>query len=78
MLGGVCEELGSDCQVGVGGELGHGQVCRAGVQVNGLSADQDDRAEVRFERCQRVEQRSTREHVEEVRFARHRCCPSSR
>jgi hypothetical protein len=74
----VCEELRCDGQVGVDGELGHGQVGGAGVQVDGLSADHDDRAEVRLERGQPVEQCPAGEQVEGVRFARHPCCPSSR
>lgn len=64
-------------QVGIRRVLGDRHVGVAGVEVDGLRADEDDRLAMLGERLGRVEQRGPSPNVERVRRARHPRFPAS-
>ncbi len=70
------QQVGIHRDVAIGGELGEGNLRGARVQVDGQDADDDKRAEVRFQGFQSVEQsrrqRSSLDFIHSIR-----CSPSA-
>jgi hypothetical protein len=65
------QQGGVECEVGVGRERGDRQFDGAGVQVDGLRADQDHGLSLRAKRIEGIEEDAAGDDVLRIRRARH-------